>query len=260
MRCWFDCNRCARCVLESAKTRNYANAANLGHFSESAATTPAAWRDVGKYRSLNTSNRFEAAIKLVFEGTATLRPVLATGALSELMHISCTQSGRTTLPLIVGRICRYDCGDKQWVVKEGEKERVVDRGEAFSQLPWAANRGHVPSSNTTIPLNTFGSAYCFSFTRLPLFRPSFAIVPFHSAIYLSLSFFSAPFYSPFFSCCARSGIDRCHKKTNTPGRTCQRVLMSPVIVISTLIRTTVRTSEAFATACAILNIIRLTRY
>lgn len=121
-----------------------------------------------------------------------------------------------------------------------------------------------------VPLNTFSSAYCFSFTRLPLSHLSSRSSPFiprtllsvcfvdPSLSSLSLSFSRVFLHSPFFSCCARSEIDRCHRRTNTPGRTCQRVLMSPVIVISTLIRTAVRTSEAFATACAILSIIRLT--
>lgn len=63
---------------------------------------------------------------------------------------------------------------------------------------------------------------------------------------------------PFFSCRVRSGIDRCHRGTNTPGRTCQRVLMSFVIVINTLIRTVAKTAHAFVTACAILNIMRVT--
>lgn len=88
----------------------------------------------------------------------------------------------------------------------------------------------------------------------------FAVAPFHSAYFAlrlpcrSLFFSPVSFYSPFFSCRARSGIDRCHKRTNT-SRACQRAPMSLVIVISTLIRATVRTSEAFATACAILSVI-----
>lgn len=62
---------------------------------------------------------------------------------------------------------------------------------------------------------------------------------------------------PFFSSRVRSGIDRCHGGTNTPGRTCQRVLISSVIVINTLIRT-VAMSDTFVAACAILNIMRVT--
>lgn len=112
------------------------------------------------------------------------------------------------------------------------------------------------------PLNTFGSAYCFSFTRLSL---SFSLTlffsfsfppPFHS-LRSALRRFSRRAFPPSFllmSRTLRSGIDRCHGRTNTPERTCQRVLMPPVIVISTSIRTVMRMSKTFA--CSSLCIIK----
>lgn len=88
------------------------------------------------------------------------------------------KSGRVILPLIVRRICRYDCGGKQ-----GEIGTSKGRG-AFSQLAWTTRGpGHVPYSNTVNPQIRFCSAYCFSFTQafspltlpahLPCFHPSF---------------------------------------------------------------------------------------
>ena len=56
------------------------------------------------------------------------------------------KSGRVILPLIVRRICRYDCGGKQ-----GETGTSKGRGEPFRS--WRGpGPGHVPCSNTVVLL------------------------------------------------------------------------------------------------------------
>lgn len=82
-----------------------------------------------------------------------------------------------------------------------------------------------------------------AFPSIPLLA-SRSPSPFVSCALLSPSIFLPPLPPSSFLLMSRirSGIDRCHRRTNMPGRTCQRVLMSSVIVINTLIRTVAKTS------------------
>lgn len=152
-----------------------------------------------------------------------------------------------------------------------EREEKEERDGHRKRSLFAAATGCESRSRAILkydcPLNTFGSAYCFSFTlalpSIPLLASrspplSFLVLCSPSSARRS---FSLPPLQPSFLLMPRtlrSGIDRCHRGTNTPGRTCQRVLMSSVIVINTLIRTVAKTSDAFVAACAILNIMRVT--
>lgn len=179
------------------------------------------------------------------------------------------QSGHVVLPLIVRRICRYDCGGK-WSKasrKKRERERAAAAG-MWTEEPFRSCHG-LRIAVTCLP-QTRPSPKHVRLGLLLFIYPALSLFPslVHSQsrrplsfLVLSSSSILRRAFSPSFLLMSRTlhpGIDRCHRRTNTPERTCQRVLMPPVIVISTLIRTVMQMSKTFvcSAACALLNMAR----